>query len=70
MRAGRGNYLPESEEDYATLLTAGEVLHTKCIYCAGAFSSANVFTHSGWRETQITGFCEECFNEMTKDQSS
>jgi len=33
-----------------------------CIICEESFTEKNCFTDAGWRETQITGFCESCFD--------
>ena len=35
-----------------------------CIFCKEPFSDKNVFTPLGWRETQISGICEKCFDNM------
>jgi hypothetical protein len=35
-----------------------------CIFCKEPFSDKNVFTQLGWRETQISGMCEKCFDNM------
>lgn len=40
-------------------------MRTHCLRCGDKFSPANVYSHAGWRETMISGFCEECFNEVT-----
>ena len=39
-----------------------------CVICKKPFTDKNVFTDAGWRETQITGFCEKCFDEATLDE--
>lgn len=33
-----------------------------CIICEESFTEKNCFTDAGWRETQISGFCESCFD--------
>lgn len=41
---------------------------THCLICKEAFSRKNCFTRLGWRETQLSGFCEKCFDESCKDK--
>lgn len=36
--------------------------YTHCINCSSEFNSKNTFTKEGWRETQISGMCERCFD--------
>lgn len=50
------NQPPASREEY-----------THCLRCKDAFTGANVFTSLGWKETQISGFCESCFDTVTKE---
>ena len=35
-----------------------------CITCAQPFTDANVYTALGWKETKISGMCEECFDDL------
>lgn len=35
-----------------------------CVFCKEPFSDKNVFTQLGWRETQISGMCEKCFDSI------
>ena len=44
-----------------------EKKHGICCSCNQAFSSHNVFTKLGWRETQISGMCEKCWDDLFKD---
>lgn len=44
-----------------------EPRYTRCLDCKAEFTDANVLTPSGWRETQISGTCETCFDEMFAD---
>lgn len=37
---------------------------THCIECKQMFTTANTYTEAGWRETQISGLCEDCFNTI------
>lgn len=40
---------------------------THCIFCKQEFTSQNVYSKMGWRETQISGSCEKCFDEICAD---
>jgi hypothetical protein len=42
-------------------------LSGKCILCANPFTSDNVYTDAGWRETQISHTCEKCFDALFAD---
>lgn len=35
-----------------------------CLECKEPFSSANVFTPAGWKETSISNLCERCWDSM------
>jgi len=39
----------------------------KCVDCGNAFTEENVHTADGWRETQISGLCEDCFDLATEE---
>ena len=39
--------------------------YEKCISCKQRFTDNNVHTDAGWRETQISGLCEDCFDGIT-----
>jgi len=36
-----------------------------CVSCGQSFNKDNTFTEAGWRETKISGLCEECFDFFT-----
>lgn len=38
---------------------------TTCENCGRLFSKENVYSDAGWRETQISGYCEKCFDDIT-----
>lgn len=42
-----------------------------CVDCKQPFSDLNVHTEAGWRETRISGLCEDCWdwmvNKMVQD---
>lgn len=33
-----------------------------CLACSADFSDMNTRTPEGWIETQISGYCEDCFD--------
>lgn len=61
--------LPENIDDFIVLVASQKVKHTKCILCGNGFDG-RTHTSLGWRETQISGFCEECFDETFAEESN
>lgn len=55
-------FRPESQSDFESNRDLCNYL--TCIECKGGFSFANTHTPAGWRETQITGYCEDCFDAL------
>lgn len=44
-------------------------LRTHCENCGDLFEpGVNVHSDAGWKETQISGFCENCFDEITLEE--
>lgn len=41
--------------------------YEKCVGCQAPFSDANTHTEAGWRETQISGLCEDCFDAVCSE---
>lgn len=41
--------------------------YSQCILCKSEFSELNVYSEEGWRETQLSGMCELCFDKVTLD---
>ncbi len=39
-----------------------------CFSCKEPFTEKNVFTVEGWRETEISGMCEKCFDELFTEE--
>lgn len=62
----RGGQLPENAGDFQQLRTE-QLRYKACYLCEGPFSSLNVRSAAGWRETQISGTCENCYDELFKD---
>lgn len=44
-----------------------QIIYTHCIECRQLFTSKNVFTREGAKETQLSGMCECCFDELFED---
>lgn len=66
----KGGYLPESPQDYIALTTTpGALRYTKCCDCKQPFTQLNVKSLLGWRETQISGMCETCFDKLFQEPS-
>lgn len=60
-----GGQLPESKTDFTHLLTfRGALRYTECIGCGLDFRLTETATPAGWRETQISGHCEPCFDRL------
>ncbi len=41
-------------------------LKIECCNCGVSFSPSVVYSQAGWRETQISGLCEVCFEDITQ----
>jgi hypothetical protein len=63
----KGNDLPESMEDFAKLVECGRVTYKACVFCHKDISWLNTKTPAGWRESQISGSCEKCFDLITQE---
>lgn len=63
----RGGLLPESEQDFRQLADTGKVPYLACISCKQPFTAERVKTSAGWKETQISGMCEVCYDELFQD---
>lgn len=63
----RGHLLPESVADMAQLIERRQTRYLGCLTCKQPFSVDNVKTSAGWKETQISGMCEVCYDELFQD---
>jgi hypothetical protein len=36
-----------------------------CLECGQPFTSSNVHTPEGWKETKLSQLCEDCFDTIT-----
>jgi hypothetical protein len=68
----RGKLLPESYDDFLTLVVNGQATYTHCRMqtCRRAFGPSNTHTPRGWAETQISSMCEDCFDDLFKEGGS
>ena len=63
-----GNMLPESHEDARTLELEGKMAFSHCALCKMLLADLEAAsTRNGWLETQISGICEPCFDELFAD---
>jgi hypothetical protein len=63
----RGGFLPESEADSRQLTDTRKAHYLACISCKLPFTAERIKTSAGWRETQISGMCEVCYDELFQD---
>lgn len=63
----RGGLLPESEADFRQLEATRKAPYMACISCKLPFTAERVKTSAGWKETQISGMCEVCYDELFSD---
>ena len=60
----KGGWLPESFEEFEQLRSRGRAKEARCFMCGEDFGPGNTRSSWGWRETQISGTCERCFDEL------
>ena len=63
----RGHQLPETYEEFKQLVASGAARNLKCEDCDLPFEPPRVTTAAGWRETQISGLCETCYDALFAD---
>lgn len=56
--------LPETYEEFKNLAIKH---YEDCEHCKKPFNNESVFTSLGWRETQISGYCEKCYDDACED---
>lgn len=67
-RSIQGHLLPESTAEAELLAAQGLLKFTECVVCDLALHSWRAaYSTAGWRETQISGTCERCFDSMFKE---
>ncbi len=61
----KGNCLPESHADAQHLFAYGVPVYRQCVGCGKALNAPDAANSpAGWRETQISGECEPCFDAL------
>ena len=56
---------PDSHEEAQRLQAEGKLRFPCCVNCWQSLATATAATTpAGWRETQISGMCEPCFNGL------
>jgi len=60
--------LPESLSDFDKLLDNGGETYINCSECGEVFSDDNTKSPAGWRETQMSGMCEACFDALHEEE--
>lgn len=63
----RGWPLPESWEDFKLLLENRTAHAEVCGVCSRPFGPRNTHSPAGWRDTQIVGYCEDCYDALFSD---
>lgn len=58
--------LPTNQQEPLKMIQTGEARYKECIECHHQFTSRNVWTEKGWQETQNSGLCEDCFQELVR----
>jgi hypothetical protein len=67
----RGHQLPESVNDARELKYSGTLKYLKCSQCSVELYDATAATSAeGWRETQLSGMCESCFDQLFENDES
>jgi hypothetical protein len=62
-----GLKLPESEADHQELVASGHPMHFKVCQACGQDFVGRTHSSAGWRDTQIVGWCETCYDELMGD---
>ena len=63
----KGGYLPESAADFESLTQAKGLQYKGCIQCRAPFTTENTHSAPGWRDTQIIGMCEDCYDGLFEE---
>ena len=62
-RSLKGHDLPESWAEAQQLAYAGKLKYIRCCNCHALLHSRQAaYSTEGWRESQISGICEPCFD--------
>ena len=52
---------------FKALCAVNLATNVSCYACGEVFSPANTHTVQGWKETQISGMCEDCFDALFEE---
>ena len=63
----KSGFRPRNKEQFDHAIEVGHHMLTHCMDCGQAFSSENTHSEAGWKETQISGICEDCFDTLFAD---
>lgn len=58
--------LPKNEQEFNQMPAPR---FTQCTTCGADFSALNTHSPMGWRETQISGNCEDCFDTKFPEET-
>ena len=67
MKKGYRSLLPESAEEFKELVGKDAFRFNVCVKCGHKFSGLNTHSSAGWQETQISGYCEDCFDKLFQE---
>ncbi len=59
---------PGSYAAFSILQSQGKVNYNCCVSCNEPFHPINTRTSNGWKETQISGMCENCFDNIFTEE--
>lgn len=62
------NHLPDLKRECLSELAKINANVDVCVHCRRKFVQGdNMHTSAGWREITISGYCEECFDNLTDE---
>jgi len=59
---------PNSFAEFLFLKQTSLAQYHHCVECEEPFTPSNVYSADGWKETQISGLCEDCFDTIEEDE--
>ena len=60
--------IPSNVDEFNELAATQGNFQLVCLECDKPFSLSNVHTSEGWKETQLSGLCEDCFDGLFEDE--
>lgn len=64
----RNSFRPHDFNEFSLALFIGDLNYTECVECEAGFHPSNTTTVEGWKETQISGLCEKCYDEIFAEE--